>query len=217
MAKLKHINPWSTLRQDLTQTQRRMHSSWLIIILLYDYFFYLLIVFYVAPAITRLQQGVPRCGSLFCRKTFDQSNQRKYICQSLFLSTSSQDQQRITGRSNIQDNFIKTRFYRWYSKSNHRGWVQYYQLSCHFDSISSLVQLSHLLQTMLDPHKRGLSIAFSSHSHSEFQNQMIPNGTISEKILCFMNSIHYFTIFMKKQFGQRKKEDWNYFNMGTNN
>ena len=174
-----------------------MHShSWLIIILLYDYFFYLLIVFYVAPAITRLQQGVPRCGSLFFRKTFDQRNQRKYICQSLFLSTSSQDQQRFTGCSNIQDNFIQRWFYRWYPESNYRGWVQYYQLLCHFDSICSLLQLSHLLQTMLDLYKRSLPISLSlSLGNPEDQNQMTPNGTISEKILCFMNSMYLITKF----------------------
>ena len=194
MAKLKHI---IHDLQDLTQTLSRMHShSWLIILFLYVYFFYLLIVFYAAPTITRLQQGVPRCGSLFCRKTFDQRNQRKYICQSLFLSTSSQDQQRFTRCSNIQNNFIKIWFYRWYPESNRRGWVQYYQLLCHFDSIYSLLQLSHLLQTMLDLHKRGLPISLSlSLGNPEDQNQMTPNGTISEKILCFMNSMYLITKF----------------------
>ena len=195
MAKLKHINPWST-RCDTDSTKQDAQSflvdHYLVCCL---FFFILLIVFYAAPTITRLQQGVPRCGSLFCRKTFDQRNQRKYICQSLFLSTSSQDQQRFTRCSYLQANIIKIWFYRWYPESNYRGWVQYYQLLCHFDSICSLLQLSHLLQTMLDLHRRGLPIAFSSHSHSEFQNQMIPNGTISEKILCFMNSMFHITVF----------------------
>ena len=150
--------------------------------------------FDAAPAITRLQQGIPRCGSLFCRKTFDQRNQRKYIFQSLFLSTSSQDQQRFTGCSNIQDNFIQRWFYRWYPESNYRGWVKYSQLSYHIDSISSLLQLSHLLQKMLDLYKRSLPISFSLRN-PEDHNQMIPNGTISEKILCFTNSMFHTTKF----------------------